>query len=94
MSVRILYDIGISLYFLGARVLGLFNDKAAQFVSGRKGLFRTIGEEMSGMRRQTDGMVPLFFSRRVRTAMTPDRELRNMSPDRFIVITFFSALRL
>lgn len=85
-----MYDIGISLYFLGARVLGLFNHKAAQFVSGRKGLFRTIGEGMSACGDRQTVWFHCSSVGEFEQARPLIERLRNMSPDKFIVLTFFS----
>lgn len=38
----ILYDLGITAYTTGAKILGIWNDKARKWVAGRKGIFEYI----------------------------------------------------
>lgn len=88
--VKLLYNIGISLYFLGARIAALFNHKAALFVAGRKGLLRTIQEKM---RERGDRQTVWFHCSSVgefEQARPLIERLRNIEPDMYIVLTFFS----
>lgn len=46
--MRLLYTIGIWFYGLGIRIAALFNEKARQWVRGRKGLFSELERTFSG----------------------------------------------
>lgn len=46
--MRVLYTIGIWFYGLGIHVAALFNEKARQWVSGRKGIFVELERVFSG----------------------------------------------
>lgn len=45
--MRILYNISIHLYYLLIMVASMFNRKAAQWIRGRRGIFRQIEKEIS-----------------------------------------------
>lgn len=88
--MRLLYDIGILVYFFCARILGLFNHKAALFVSGRKNIISCIQEKMSG---RGDRRTVWFHCSSVgefEQARPLIERIREMSPESFIVLTFFS----
>ena len=46
--MQVLYTIGIWFYGLGIHVAALFNEKARQWVSGRKGIFVELERVFSG----------------------------------------------
>lgn len=46
--MKILYTIGIWFYGLGIRIAALFNEKARQWVNGRKGIFAELERTISG----------------------------------------------
>lgn len=84
------YNLGIYFYFLGARVAGLFNSKAAEFVSGRKHLIRRVAE---GMRSRGDRDTVWFHCSSVgefEQARPLIERLKESAPEKFIVLTFFS----
>ena len=45
--MTIIYLLGVKLYGLAILIASLWNDKAAKFIQGRKGLFRKISSEVS-----------------------------------------------
>ena len=46
--MRLVYTIGIWFYGLGIRIAALFNEKARQWVHGRKGIFAELERQFSG----------------------------------------------
>ncbi len=44
--MRLIYDLGIRFYYLGILIASLFDSKARQWISGRKGLLDRIGHEV------------------------------------------------
>src|SRR5688572_20528180 len=43
----LLYNLFIQLYILGIRIAGIWNKKAAEWISGRKGLFEKLSTKIS-----------------------------------------------
>ncbi len=90
ISVRLLYNIGIYLYFFAASVAGLFNRKAFLLVSGRKGLIKSLRQKMAAAK----GRDVLWFHCSSVGEFEQARPLierfRKEEPDKFILITFFS----
>lgn len=90
IGVGFLYDIGILLYFFGARVAGLFSRKAALFVSGRRNLMHTITEKL----KDRNGRESVWFHcssvGEFEQARPLIERLKRCDPDKYIVLTFFS----
>ena len=88
--MRLLYNIGIYLYFFAASVAGLFNRKAFLLVSGRKGLIKSLRQKMAAAK----GRDVLWFHCSSVGEFEQARPLierfRKEEPDKFILITFFS----
>ena len=86
--MRLLYDLGIRLYFLMIWLVSPFNRKARQWIRGRKGLLKRI-------RNTVDPDLPLVWfhcsSLGEFEQGRPIMEgLRKRDPDRKILLTFYS----
>lgn len=86
--MKTLYLLGIYFYWFAARVASLFNPKAKQFVSGRRGLLERIESAVPADRK-----VIWFHCASVgefEQARPVIEKFREKSPEFFIVLTFFS----
>ncbi len=82
------YDIGISLYSFFAKVISPFDKKAALFVKGRKGIFKKISRTIEHDR-------PIIWVHcasvgEFEQAIPLIERIRVSSPDKRILVTFFS----
>lgn len=88
--MRLLYDTGISLYFIGARIAALFSHKAAMFVSGRKHIVRTITEKMKDKGSRRSVWFHCASAGEFEQARPLVEKLKKSCPEKYVVLTFFS----
>lgn len=88
--MRYLYSIGISVYYLAAAAAGLVNSKARLFVSGRRKLFKTLAGRLEGRGDRETVWFHCSSVGEFEQARPLIERLRKESPDKFILITFFS----
>ncbi|MFW5820610.1 MAG: 3-deoxy-D-manno-octulosonic acid transferase, partial [Bacteroidota bacterium] len=86
--MRILYKIGIRVYFLLVLVASPFNNKARRWLKGRRGMWRKI-KSMNGIERDV-----IWFHCSSLGEFEQGRplieKLRKEKPDVFLLLTFFS----
>jgi 3-deoxy-D-manno-octulosonic-acid transferase len=86
--MRLLYNLGISLYYIGIHIVSLFNPKARQWINGRKGwkqrLAEGIDSEAEYIWFHCSSMGEFEQGRPVLES------LRRKSPESKILLSFFS----
>lgn len=86
--MRVLYDLGIMLYYVGAWFASFFSEKAKKFVEGRKGVFdllqENIGADDSCLWVHAASLGEFEQGRPI------IEKVRLLRPDLKILVTFFS----
>lgn len=86
--MRVLYDLGIMLYYVGAWFASFFSEKAKKFVEGRKGVFdllqENIGADDSCLWVHAASLGEFEQGRPI------IEKVRQLRPDLKILVTFFS----
>ena len=86
--MRVLYDLGIMLYYVGAWFASFFSEKAKKFVEGRKGVFellqKNFGADDSCLWVHAASLGEFEQGRPI------IEKVRQLSPDLKILVTFFS----
>ncbi|HIZ85292.1 MAG TPA: 3-deoxy-D-manno-octulosonic acid transferase [Candidatus Coprenecus stercoravium] len=88
--MRPLYNTGIYLYYLAASVAALFNRKAALFISGRKGLVKSLEEKLKDRGDRNTAWFHCSSVGEFEQARPVIEKLRRDYPQTFIFLTFFS----
>ena len=86
--MRGLYTIGIWFYGLGIRVAALFNEKARQWVRGRKGLFAELERTFAG--KSDPVWIHCASLGEYEQAKPLVEKIKQEQPDTQILVTFFS----
>jgi 3-deoxy-D-manno-octulosonic-acid transferase len=86
--MRLLYDLGIRIYYLLILLVSLFNEKARQWLRGRKGLMNKIGSSI-------DPSLPLIWFHcsslgEFEQGRPLIESIRERDPGRNILLTFYS----
>jgi 3-deoxy-D-manno-octulosonic-acid transferase len=86
--MRILYTLAIYLYLFAIRIVSVYNPKARKWLTGRRNLFETLTNEMTGASHV------IWFHCASLGEFEQGRPLidkiRKAFPNRFIVLTFYS----
>jgi 3-deoxy-D-manno-octulosonic-acid transferase len=86
--MRVLYDLGIMLYYVGAWFASFFSEKAKKFVEGRKGVFellqKNLGADDSCLWVHAASLGEFEQGRPI------IEKVRQLRPDLKILVTFFS----
>ena len=86
--MNVLYTIGIWFYGLGIRVAALFNEKARQWVRGRKGLFAELERTFAG--KSDPVWIHCASLGEYEQAKPLVEKIKQEQPDKQILVTFFS----
>ena len=86
--MRLIYTIGIWFYGLGIRVAALFNEKARQWVRGRKDLFSELEQTFAG--KQSPVWVHCASLGEYEQAKPLIEKIKQEQPETEIITTYFS----
>ena len=86
--MRVFYTIGIWFYGLGIRVAALFNEKARQWVRGRKGIFSELEKAFAG--EPSPVWVHCASLGEYEQAKPVIEKIKSEKPETQILVTFFS----
>jgi len=86
--MKVLYTIGIWFYGLGIRIAALFNEKARQWVRGRKGIFAKLERTFSGKTKPV--WVHCASLGEYEQAKPLIEKIKQEKPETQILATFFS----
>lgn len=86
--MRLLYNLGIMLYFAGAWFMSFFNDKAKKFVEGRKGVFDLLKSKIDPKEKYV--WVHAASLGEFEQGRPIIEKLRSERPEFKILVTFFS----
>ncbi|MFC2115445.1 3-deoxy-D-manno-octulosonic acid transferase [Bacteroidota bacterium] len=86
--MRLIYDLGIRIYYFLIQIASLSNPKAKQWIKGRRGLFRRIS-------REVDPTEPLIWFHcsslgEFEQGRPVIEQIRREKPDKKILLTFYS----